>query len=243
VVELNLRSPSYLTGSKSFNRFKRACDTVFNQPQVFLFADLSSGSNDSTAAASAIPDVISQSPARTATPVVDTFANLRIPSFRAPPNSCPHGGGKSEEANYNREVWRDWAMEIHEYLSLLLLPWGPADRLKASDSVDPYLSTYAVDEPKSSPAAVTRLQLVGLISAKWVEDFWEHLDGLLGALGKEKRDEAWACLAVHGFDDVPFGPTGKQKGGLDACGNAYSVLRLPAEGGAMTWELAGGGSE
>jgi hypothetical protein len=134
-------------------------------------------------------------------------------------------------------------MEIHEYLSLLLLPWGPADRLKASDSVDPYLSTYAVDEPKSSPAAVTRLQLVGLISAKWVEGFWEHLDGLLEALGKEKRDEAWACLAVHGFDDVPFGPTGKQKGGLDACGNAYSVLRLPAEGGAMTWELAGGGSE
>jgi ribonuclease P/MRP protein subunit RPP40 len=248
VVELNLRSPSYLTGSKSFNRLKRACDTVFNQPQVFLFADLSLDSRnppaaaaDSAATVPATPDIIAKFPARTVAPVIDTFANVHMPSFRAPANSCPHSGGKSEEANYNRGVWRDWAMEIHEYLSLLLLPSAPADRLRAAESaVDPYLSTYAIDEPLQA-AAITRVQLVGLVSAKWAEAFWADVNGLLGALGKEKA--AWVGMVVHGFDDIPFGPMGKQRGVLEACGNAYSVLKLPGEGGTMTWEIAGGENE
>ncbi|KAA8909148.1 ribonuclease P 40kDa subunit-domain-containing protein [Sphaerosporella brunnea] len=250
VVELNLRSPSYLTGSKSFNRLKRACENVLNQPQVFLFADLSpsklssSGSGSSAAdSAAAIPEIITKFPVRTPVPVVETFTDVRIPAFRAPTNSRPHGGGKSEEANYNRGIWRDWVMEIHEYLSLLLLPSGPADRLRATTSVDPYLSTYAVDDELESPSTVTKLQLVGLIPAKWAEAFWENMERLLESLTEEKPETVWAAMVIHGFDDVPFEPTGKQRAGLDACGNAYSILKLPGEGGAMTWEIVGGGNE
>ncbi|KAF8252284.1 hypothetical protein K440DRAFT_633551 [Wilcoxina mikolae CBS 423.85] len=250
LVELNLRSTSYLTGSKSFNRLKRACDTVFQKPQVFLFADLSlsncaaldpPATSPSTLPAPATPEILNQFPARTITPQIDSFPDVLVPSFKAPPNSRPHGGGKSEEANYHREVWRDWAMEIYEYLSLLLLPSGPADRIKAADSVDTYLSTYAVDD--AHPDSITRIRLSGLIPARWVDEFWGNLEGLLEGLPEDKAKLAWAGMVVHGFDDVPVGPTGKQRGSLERCGNAYTMLKLPEEGGVMVWDLAGGQSE
>ncbi|KAI5855928.1 ribonuclease P 40kDa subunit-domain-containing protein [Tricharina praecox] len=226
VVELNLRSPSYLTNSKQFNRLKRACDAVFSSPQPFLFADLFSP------APASIPSVVQQFPARTATPEVSALADISIPTFVAPPGSTPHGGGKSAEANYHREVWRDWAMEVYEYLSLVLLG---ADRLRADDSVDPYLSTYAVEN--AAVGSVTRVRLRGLVSAKWVEELWATVEGLF-----EGREE-WVGMVVHGFDDVPFGPIGKQRGGLEACGSAYTVLKLPGDGGVMVWDIAGGQSE
>ena len=226
MVELNLHSPNYLTNSKQFNRLKRACDVVFSSPQPFLFADLS------YPAPTTVPSIISQTPSRTAAPEVSVMADLNIPTFVSPAGSTPHGGGKSAEANYHREVWRDWAMEVYEYLSLVLLG---ADRLRADDNVDPYLSTYAVED--AVVGSVARVRLRGLVSAKWVEEFWATIEGLL-----EGR-EGWVGMMVHGFDDVPFGPTGKQRGGLEACGSAYTVLKLPGDGGVMVWDIVGGQSE
>jgi len=223
VVELNLRSPAYLTGTKQFNRLKRACDVVFSSPQPFLFADLSSP------APTSIPSTVQRFPARTATPTVSVLTDIKIPTFAPPVGSVPHGGGKSAEANYHREVWRDWTMEVYEYLSLVLLG---ADRLRTDDSVDPYLSTYAVED--ATVGSVTRVTLRGLITAKWVEEFWATVWELL--VGREE----WVGMVVQGFDDVPFGPTGKQRGGLEACGNAYTILKLPGDDGVIVWDIAGG---
>lgn len=234
LVELNLRSPTYLTGSKQFTRLKTACDTVFAIPQVFLFADLSPG----TATA---PGILAQFPARTIAPQTTVFPDLHTPPFIAPQGSRLHGGGASDEANYRREIWRDWAMESYEYLGLLVLPSGPADRLRANDSIDPFLSTYAVEDAYTD--SITRIRLSGMVPAKWVDEFWGSVEGLLDALPEERRKEAWVALAVHEFNGVPVGPNRKQRGGLEDCGNAYTVLRLPEEGGVMVWEVAGGQSE
>lgn len=241
MVELNLRSPSYFTGSKPFNKLKRACDTVFSEPQVFLFANLSASDINASiptysSSTVVIPEILRQFPARTIVPRTDTFADVLVPSFKAPPNSRPHGGGKSDEANYHREVWRDWAMEIYEYLSLLLLP---ADRIRAADRVDSYLSTYAIDDTHVD--SITRVRFSGLIPATWVEKLWDNLQGVLGGgLPVDKKEMAWAGVVVHGFDDVPFGPGGVERGGLESCGNAYTMVKLPGGDGVIVWDIAGG---
>lgn len=239
MVELNLRSSSYFTGSKSLNKLKRACDAVFSEPQVFLFANLSASDTHASSCSSstvAVPETLRQFPTRTIVPHTDTFADVLVPSLKAPPNSRPHGGGKSEEANYHREVWRDWAMEIYEYLSLLLLP---ADRIRAADRVDSYLSTYAIDDAHVD--SITRIRFSGLIPATWVERLWDNLQGMLDdGLPVDKKEMAWAGVVVHGFDDVPFGPGGVERGSLESCGNAYTMVRLPGDDGVMVWDIAGG---
>lgn len=243
VIELNLRSASYLIGSKSFQRLKRACETVFKEPQVFLFTDLTpepASRNSGTAPSSSAPSIITIFPARNTTLDIETYRDLDVPSFLPPPNCRPHGGGKSAEAEYHRDIWREWAMEVYEYLSLLALPSGPADRTKAANKVDPYLSTYTVDEARLG--AVTRVRFVGLLPAKWIDGLWNAIEELLDEL-PEQKNLAWAGMAVHGFENVPVGWNGKERGSLSGCGDGYTLLHLPKENGVMTWKLVGGQDE
>jgi ribonuclease P/MRP protein subunit RPP40 len=132
-------------------------------------------------------------------------------------------------------------MEVYEYLSLLILPYGPADRIKAADSVDTYLSTYTVDDAHSD--SITQIRLSGLVPARWVNELWGNLENLLEELPEDKAKMAWAGMVVHGFDDVPVRPTGNQKGSLERCGTSYTMLKLPEKGGVMVWDIAGGQSE
>jgi ribonuclease P/MRP protein subunit RPP40 len=226
------------------DRLKRACENVFQEPRAFLFADLSSSgptqfTQPSTSPTTlTAPHILTEFPPRKITPAIDRFPDVRLPAFLPPPGSRPHGGGKSLEANYNREVWRDWLMELSEYLSLLLLPSGPADRVKTSDTVDPYLSTYAID--CSHEGSITRIRFSGFIAEKWINQLWSKLVELLDATKLlVDSKQIWAAIAVYGFDNAPIGWNGKEMGGLRGCGNGYAVLRLPEENGEMTWEIVG----
>lgn len=151
------------------------------------------------------------------------------------------GAGRSDAEVYHREVWKDWVMETYEWLALVLLPAGPADRLYAQDAVDPLLSVYAVDDAQVGD--LTRVRISGVLPARWVEDLWAAVVRLVEELPEDRRREAWVALAVQGFNGVPVGPTGKQRGGLEDCGSSYVVMRLPAEAGIMEWESVGGQSE
>jgi len=247
LIELNLRSASYLIGTKSFQKLKRACETVFKEPQVFLFTDLtpeSASRSSGTAPPTSIlpaPSIITRFPARNTTLNIETYHDLDVPSFLPPPNCRLHGGGKSAEAEYHRDIWREWAMEVYEYLSLLALPSGPADRAKAADKVDPYLSTYIVDE--AHLGAVTRVRFVGLLPAKWIDRLWNAIEELLDELPEQNKSLAWAGMAVHGFENVPIGWNGKERGSLSGCGDGYTLLHLPKENGVVTWKLVGGQDE
>lgn len=242
MVELNLRSPNYMTGSKQFLKLQHACSTVFPTPQTFLFADLDPKPQDSLQTP---VEVLSQVPSRGATPQVSILDNVRVPSFISPHDAVPQGGGNSEEANYHREVWRDWAMEVYEYMALLLMPEGkPADRVRAADEIDPYLSTYVVGDQEDEEAgvgSVTRISFSGLLGKEWVLMLWKEVRKRIAELeDEETRKRAWVSMTVHGLENVPVGWKEVERGGLGRSGDGYTIVDLPQQGGQLLYELVGG---
>lgn len=241
VVELNLRSPGYMTGSKQFNKLQRACKTVFSKPVVFLFADLESPQSNSMQSP---VEALSQFTPRSVRSELSVLENVRIPEFVAPRGAVPHGGGKSEEANYHREVWRDWAIEVYEYLALLMMPDGkPADRLRSSDSVDPYLSTYVVgdqEDENSKTGDIVRISFSGVLSKGWISQVWKELEEKIAALEEDVIRIAWCSMTVHGFENVPVGWNETERGGLGRSGDGYTLVNMPQHGGILLYELVGG---
>ncbi|KAI5800082.1 ribonuclease P 40kDa subunit-domain-containing protein [Geopyxis carbonaria] len=242
LVELNLRATTYMTGSKMFTKLQRACANVFNKPTVFLFADLAAQTTTTTGAKAV--GILEKFPVRTAEVQISGFDGMRIPSFAAPLDAVPHGGGKTLEANYNREVWRDWAMEVYEYLGLLQMPGDrPADRIGAAGSIDPYLSTYSVGDEDDGvyTGGVTRLRVSGLLSAQWIESLWTEVEALVKATDAGNR--RWVSLTVQGFENVPVGWNNKERGCLGQCGDSFTILKLPHEDDMIMYELVGGQDE
>lgn len=162
-----------LHGKKGFERTIWSFANVLKEPVNFIFCDLNQTKSETNAppppcpilaALSASPREI-QVPQHVSSPV---FA----PSFYPPPGSKILGGGKGQKPEYQREVWRDWALHVHEWLALVIL--GPADRIKASDMVDTYLSTYSVEQDGAkSGGDVTRLTFKGMVPAQWINEVWK----------------------------------------------------------------------
>lgn len=255
LVELNLRAPNYLTGTKSFNRLQKACMNAFRKPLVFLFADIA---NSSVSEPSATPSTtssldlspqeviksISSFPERNIVPQVHTTQDLIVPSFRPPQGSAMNGGGKGPIAEYDREIWRTWILEIYEFLGLVSLPGGAADRLHGKDRIDPLLSTYSMEDSKID--GVTVVVFTGLVSARFIQGLWKTVEELLESV-REKGKEAWTALVVHGFENTPISWDGKEHGNLGGGENVYTVLRLPEDEGKerqlMLFELVSGQDE
>ena len=80
---------------------------------------------------------------------------------------CPEGLAPQGKTEYSREAWREWAVDQLEWLGLVSLG---ADRIKAADNIDPYLSTYQVPEPLDTPMKVVRMRWRGLIPAEFIGD-------------------------------------------------------------------------
>lgn len=92
---------------------------------------------------------------------------LSIPSF-----SAPEGEGPIKGTEYTKETWKEWALDIHEWLGMAVID---ADRIKASDVVDPYLSTYQVPNPIKKSQKLTRLRWRGMIPAGFIHKMWADL--------------------------------------------------------------------
>lgn len=101
---------------------------------------------------------------KTIAPEETSTPNLRVPDM-TPPSYGPKKGTDIE-----RETWEEWALDLNEWLSLASIP---AQRLFASDSVDSYLSAYAVDGELSAP--LKKLSWKGFIPAAWILKLWESL--------------------------------------------------------------------
>lgn len=50
-----------------------------------------------------------------------------------------------------------------------------ADRIKANDRVDPYLSTYEVPDPIKAPMRIVRLHWRGMIPVGFIDKTWTDL--------------------------------------------------------------------
>lgn len=162
-----------LHGKKGFERIVWSFTNVLKDPVDFVFCDLVQLKSGTT------PPCPILAPLGGSLCSVDrqqvVLSAVRVPSFCPPTGAKIQGGGTSPAAEYQREVWREWAIHVYEWLALVSL--GPADRIKAADKADPYLSTYSVEQEdgKKNGIQVTRLTFRGLIPAAWIADFWKFV--------------------------------------------------------------------
>lgn len=251
VVEINLRDTSMLHGKKCFERIVWSFTNILKNPAKFIFCDLGQvkSSNAFSSTPCPILAALLASPCEAHVPQITSSQPVLVPSFYPPPGSKIYGGGESQEAEYQREVWREWGLHVFEWLALASL--GPADRINASDSIDPYLSTYSVEQEKSeeSGQAITRMTFRGIIPATWVGELWKDVwqvfffspfpfsftvtvnsnrnfySNLLSLTVEGKK--GWATLSVHGFENSPISWNNSAHGSLNGGENGYTILRLP----------------
>jgi ribonuclease P/MRP protein subunit RPP40 len=171
VVEIDLRNPAMLHGKKGFDRVVWSFENKFKSKVNFLFCDLEQDREESGPCP--ILASLGCTPRQVQLPEVSASEPVKVPSLDPPPESRAQGGGSSPQAEYNREVWRDWAVHIYEWIALANL--GAANRLKAKDNVDPYLSTYSVQQEEGEEEramGVTRVRFQGMIPAFWILQLW-----------------------------------------------------------------------
>lgn len=172
-VEIDLRDPTMLHGKNGFERIVWSFTNILKDPVDFVFCDLIEAKSGTTPPCPILTS-LGSSPPNVNVQQVATSA-VRVPSFYPPKDTRIQGGGTSPVAEYQREVWREWAIHVYEWLALASL--GPADRIKAADNVDSYLSTYSVEqeEGKKGEIQVTRLTFRGLVPAAWIAGLWKFV--------------------------------------------------------------------
>ncbi|KAI1639256.1 ribonuclease P 40kDa subunit [Biscogniauxia mediterranea] len=203
VVQFDLRSPSMLHGKKGFDRLAYACKTVLNKPTTWLFCDLSKESD---------PDPLRPyHPVRyTSSPALIDGLVVNVPSL-TPPQAVLESGHRSDLGEY--------ATDIYEWLSLVRLE---SPRLSTSDTIDPYLSTYAVP---GNPEDIRSGQLCkvswqGFISPDWVRrTFADVIQGV--------PSKSWFSLSATSFAR-----------GMTNDSTDCTVLKLPdTPGEYFLWEI------
>ncbi|KAE8452386.1 hypothetical protein EG329_001086 [Mollisiaceae sp. DMI_Dod_QoI] len=153
VVDINLRLPSMLHGKKGFDRIVYAFKNVLTSPVTWLFLNLES-------------QVLTPEPLDAHFPVkksasAQTFQDIQVKLPRLEP---PIEADASFGADFE-----DYAVELHEWLSLLLLD---SPRILADDKIDPYLSRYVPPGDPSDRCKMVKVRWRGFISALWARDAW-----------------------------------------------------------------------
>ncbi|RPB01241.1 hypothetical protein L873DRAFT_1677585 [Choiromyces venosus 120613-1] len=247
LVEINLRDPAMLHGKKGFDRIVWSFQNKLNKKVDFLFCDLDQQKSPIDCP---ILAALGATPRQIQVPEVTASSPVKVPSFDSPPGSVPQGGGTSLEAEYNREVWRDWAMHVYEWLALA--NWGPADRVIAADNIDSYLSTYAVDHGEyegETGMGLTRVRFRGMIPAAWILEVWRTVEKLVSSVSVGNR-KGWFSLTVHGFENSLISWDKSAHGSMTGGENGYTLLSIPQkdEGNAeaakiLTFEVVGSQDE
>ena len=144
-----------LHGKKGFQRIVWAFKNVLNASLTWLFHDF-----QNSVFSADTPDPLSKHhPFReTLAPSIAHIKDAKVPSF------------VMSEMRADDE---DWAVEMHEWLSLVAMQ---SPRVEASDDIDPYLCRYQV--PGSEVAAVYDLVSVtwtGFLPGSWIRRLFVEL--------------------------------------------------------------------
>ncbi|CAZ86033.1 unnamed protein product [Tuber melanosporum] len=247
LVEINLRDPAMLHGKKGFDRVVWSFQNKLNMKVDFLFCDLDQQKNPIDCP---ILAALGAAPRQVQVPEVTSSSPVKVPSFDPPPGSVPQGGGTSLGAEYNREVWRDWAMHVYEWLALA--NWGPADRVIEGDNIDSYLSTYAVDQGEfegEAGAGLTRVRFRGMIPAGWILGVWKAVEKLASSVSVGNR-KGWFSLTVHGLENSSISWGKSAHGSMVGGENGYTLLSIPQKNESsaeyvevLTFEVVGSQDE
>ncbi|KAM0133267.1 hypothetical protein ACHAO1_006366 [Botrytis cinerea] len=191
IVEINLRLPSMLHGKKGFRRIEYAFKNVLTTPVTWLFCDLgATGGNPYTLLAAILTSspVLPSDPLSPHHPVkiacipkVSSDFHVKRPEFKPPVEN---------NRNYD-EDFREFAVEIHEWLSLISLE---SPRVNSTDKVDPFLSRYDLPIGSDETEELVKVTWTGFIPPTWAHTTFIQI--LLAA-----PRNSWFSYYVGGFSD------------------------------------------
>lgn len=146
-------------------------------------------------------------------PTISEPVRVEIPQFQPP----------SESKDKFEDDFRDFAVDIYEWLSLICLE---SPRVDINDQIDPYLSRYV--SPKPELLSTETSELVKLAWQGFMSPIWAHkifVETLLVATAK-----TWFSYTVSGFNEkIPDGI------------KDYTVLKLPGTSiEYLLWEIEDG---
>ena len=114
--------------------------------------------------------------------------------------------------------FEDYAVDIHEWLSLILLE---SPRINFDDKIDPFLSRYAPPGDSFFNSKLVKVTWQGFISPSWAHK--TYIQMLLAV----PQDE-WFAYSVVGFGDGPLGES-----------RTSTILKLPdAPNEFVSWEIS-----
>jgi ribonuclease P/MRP protein subunit RPP40 len=145
---------------------------------------------------------------RTVSPVVSQPIHVFMPPLEPPTEVDPSYGADFE----------DYAVDIYEWLSLILLE---SPRIKFDDKIDTFLSRYVPPGDSLTNSKLVKLTWQGFMSPAWAHNTYVQL--LLAV-----PQDAWFTYCAVGFGD---GPLGQSK--------TCTILKLPnAPKEFVSWEIS-----
>ncbi|KAB8291280.1 hypothetical protein EYC80_009966 [Monilinia laxa] len=201
IVEINLRLPSMLHGKKGFKRIEYAFKNVLTAPIAWLFCDLGATLLPSDPLSPHHPHKI------TCTPKVLSDIQVKRPAFKPATESDSNDDG----------YFQDFAIEIHEWLSLISLG---SPRINSTDNVDRFLSRYDPPEGSNIAEELVKVTWTGFISTSWAHNTF--VQALLAA-----PKTSWFSYYVGGFSESWNGES-----------KSCTILKLPdVPNDYVLWEV------
>ncbi|KAF8472079.1 ribonuclease P 40kDa subunit-domain-containing protein, partial [Kalaharituber pfeilii] len=211
LVEFDLRSDKMMHGTKALERLVWCFSEVLKEPVTFLFCDL----NQTTSQTDCLILQKLKAIARDILPSISISESLIVPSFMPPLGTAPDGS-----SDYAIEAWKEWALDLHEWIGMALIE---ADRIRADDKVDPYLSNYQVNEPAKTARRIVTIRWRGMIAANYIESVCNDITTKLAAKSLP-TEEAWTAITVHGFENSPISWGDESHGSLTGGENCYTLV-------------------
>jgi ribonuclease P/MRP protein subunit RPP40 len=218
VVEIELRLPSMLHGKKGFDRIVYAFKNVLNTPVTWLFCDLGLTGKASLSVFKFMLTIPLQAlkpgpldlhfPTKLkVSPEISSDIKVNEPSLKPPTRTIPQYEGDFE----------DFAVEIHEWLSLISLN---SPRIAPDDTIDPVLSRYVAPGDLTKSIKLVKITWRGFIAPSWVHKTFSQL--LFAS-----PNNSWFAFVVCGFGE---GYSGRSKD--------CTILKLPdSPKEYMLWEI------
>jgi hypothetical protein len=145
--------------------------------------------------------------------------DLKLPTFESLRHSSDqvteHISTSDPTGASHREAWREEALECYEWLGMIACD---ADRMRAGDSVDPFISLYPVPTPYRIEDGF-RCRWRGMITS---EQIHRTLMGLWKTL--QTASLPWGAMHVWGFVDAPVSWDAYEHGYLLSGEQHYTVM-------------------
>ncbi|KAK9459646.1 ribonuclease P 40kDa subunit-domain-containing protein, partial [Lipomyces oligophaga] len=210
-IEIDLRSPKLMTGSKMFSRIMYACEkSPIRAPVPFLIYTFLSSTGDgllgdlpSYFEATKYPQMFE----------VTSIGQIVVPSCDLSVAELPKDffATRSEQMQYTDEVICEDLQDILEWMGRLSFDRSDSETRRVVKSGN-----------LENGAHMTRIRMKGFLSSRMLLDIYNDLIDTM-------KPTMWALMTVYGFEDAPVSWRSSEHSFMLGGENDYSLLIKPVE--------------